>query len=173
MSSLTKHVFFSSCDQLIWPKHPIVTWMNEFYTGFYLDASPPTDNTFSPCLLLINHFCSVLERRRNPAWVATMDRGQHHYIDVIMTTMASHITSLTVVYLTVYSDTDQRKHQSSASLAIVWGPVNSPHKGQLRGKCFHLMTSLWPASSIRGIIDGSWHVSKISPGCGAIQMSVT
>ena len=23
------------------------------------------------------------------------------------------------------------------------GPVNSPHKGQLRGKCFHLMTSSW------------------------------
>ena len=38
-----------------------------------------------------------------------------------MTTMASQITSLTVVYSTVYSDADQRKHQSSASLAFVWG----------------------------------------------------
>ena len=44
-----------------------------------------------------------------------------HYNDVIMTTMASQITSLTVVYSTVYSDADQRKHQSSASLAFVWG----------------------------------------------------
>ena len=52
-----------------------------------------------------------------------------HYIDVIMTTMASQITSLKVVYSTVYSDADQRKHQSSASLAFVWGPVNSRHKG--------------------------------------------
>ena len=41
-----------------------------------------------------------------------------HYIDVIMTTMASQITSFTVVYSTVYSDADQRKHQSSASLAF-------------------------------------------------------
>ena len=41
-----------------------------------------------------------------------------HYIDVIMSTMASQITSLKVVYSTVYSDTDQRKHQSSASLAL-------------------------------------------------------
>ena len=41
--------------------------------------------------------------------------------DVIMTTIASQITSLTVVYSTVYSDADQRKHQSSASLAFVWG----------------------------------------------------
>ena len=43
----------------------------------------------------------------------------HHYNDVIMGTIASQITSLTVVYSTVYSDADQRKHQSSASLAFV------------------------------------------------------
>ena len=70
-----------------------------------------------------------------------------HYNDVIMTTMASQITSLTVVYSTVYSDADQRKYQSSASLAFVWGIHRDrwiPRtKGQLRGKCFHLMTSSW------------------------------
>ena len=48
-------------------------------------------------------------------------RGILHYTDVIMTTMASQITSLTVVYPTVYSDAYQRKHQSSASLTFVWG----------------------------------------------------
>ena len=62
-----------------------------------------------------------------------------------MTTIAPQITSLTVVYSTVYSDADQRKHQSSASLAFVWGIHRDrwiPRtKGQLRGKCFHLMTS--------------------------------
>ena len=42
-----------------------------------------------------------------------------HYIDVIMTTMASQITSLRIVYSIVYSGTDQRKHHSSASLAFV------------------------------------------------------
>ena len=55
-----------------------------------------------------------------------------HYNDVIMGAIASQITSLTIVYSTVYSDAGQRKHQSSASLAFVrgihWGPVNSPHK---------------------------------------------
>ena len=35
-----------------------------------------------------------------------------------MTTMVSQITSLTIVYSTVYSGADQRKHQSSASLAL-------------------------------------------------------
>ena len=44
---------------------------------------------------------------------------QNHYNDVIMGAIASQITSLTIVYSTVYSDADQRKHQSSASLAFV------------------------------------------------------
>ena len=55
-----------------------------------------------------------------------------HYTDVIMGTIASQITSLTLVYATVYSGADQRIHQSSASLAFPWGvhrgPVNSSHK---------------------------------------------
>ena len=63
-----------------------------------------------------------------------------HYSDVIMGTMASQITSLMNVYSTVYSDADQRKYQSSASLAFVraihqW-PVNSPHKGPVTMKMF-------------------------------------
>ena len=57
-----------------------------------------------------------------------------------MAAIASLITSLTIVYSTVYSDADQRKHQSSASLAFVWGihrgPVNSPHKWPVTRKTF-------------------------------------
>ena len=57
-----------------------------------------------------------------------------------MNTIASQITSLTIVYLTVNSGTDQMKHQSSASLAFVKGihrrPVNSPHKGPVTRKMF-------------------------------------
>ena len=63
-----------------------------------------------------------------------------HYIDVIVGAMASQITSLTVVYSTVYSGADQRKHQSSASLAFVRGihrgPVNYPHKWPVARKMF-------------------------------------
>ena len=63
-----------------------------------------------------------------------------HYGDVIMGEIASQITSLTIVYSIVYSGTDQRKHQSSASLAFVRGihrgPVNSPHKGPVTRKMF-------------------------------------
>ena len=64
----------------------------------------------------------------------------HHYNDVIMSSMASKITSLTIVYSAVYSGADQRKHQSSASLAfergIHRGPVNSPHKGPITRTMF-------------------------------------
>ena len=44
-----------------------------------------------------------------------------HYDDVVMGAMASQITSLAIVYSTVYSDADQTKYQSSASLAFVRG----------------------------------------------------
>ena len=57
-----------------------------------------------------------------------------------MSSLTSQITSLKIVYSTVYSRADQRKHQSSASLAFVWGihrsPVNSPHKGPVTRKMF-------------------------------------
>ena len=58
----------------------------------------------------------------------------------MMTMLASQITSLMVVYSIVYSGVNQRKHQSSASLAFVReihrGPVNFPHKWPVTRKMF-------------------------------------
>ena len=49
--------------------------------------------------------------------------------------------------LNLYSDADQRKHQSSASMPYVreihGGPVNSPHKLPVTRKMFPFMTSSW------------------------------
>ena len=63
-----------------------------------------------------------------------------HYDDVIISAIASQITGITIVYSTVYPGADQSKHQSSASLAFVWGihrgPVNSPHKWPVTRKMF-------------------------------------
>ena len=63
-----------------------------------------------------------------------------HSDDVIMGSIAPQITSLTIVYSIIYSDADQRKHQSSASLTFVRGihrgPVNSPHKWPVTRKMF-------------------------------------
>ena len=66
---------------------------------------------------------------------------QHvYYGDVIMGTIAAQITSLTIVYSTVYSGADQRKHQSSTSLVFVRGihrgPMNSPRKWPVTRKMF-------------------------------------
>ena len=62
------------------------------------------------------------------------------YYDVIMIAIASQITSLTIVYSTVYSGTDQRTHQNSASLAFVRGihrwPLNFQHKWPVTRKMF-------------------------------------
>ena len=63
-----------------------------------------------------------------------------HSTDVIMSLMASQITSLTIVYSPVCSGTDQRKDRISASLAFVRGihrgPVNSRHKRPVTRKMF-------------------------------------
>ena len=68
-----------------------------------------------------------------------------HHCGVIMSARASQITGVSIIYTTVCSDANQRKHQSSAALALCgeftghrWIPRS---KGQWRGKCFHLMTS--------------------------------
>ena len=71
--------------------------------------------------------CSCLSKIVNATKTMRVDKKQKwmvvniasHYIDVIMTTMASQISSLTVVYSIVYSGAGQRKHQSSALLAFV------------------------------------------------------
>ena len=79
-----------------------------------------------------------------------------HYTDVIMGAIASQITSLTIVYSTVYSDADKRKHHGSTSLAFVWGihrgPVNSPHKWPVTRKMFSvdevIMAFRWTADNL-------------------------
>ena len=77
-----------------------------------------------------------------------------HYNDVIMSVMASQMTSLMIVYSTIYSNADQRKHQSSAPLTFVrgihWWLVNFPHKGPVTQKMF-------PFDDIMGIHQSLMH----------------
>ena len=79
-----------------------------------------------------------------PAEMAT------HYTDVIMSAMVSQNTSIAIVYSTVYSGADQRKHQSSESLTFVQGfhrwLVNSLHKWPVMWKMFtfeDIIMCLW------------------------------
>ena len=72
--------------------------------------------------------------------VISFSKSCKHYNDAIMSAMAPQITGTSVVCSTVSSGTDQRKHQSSASLVFVRGihrwPVDSPHKGPVTWKLF-------------------------------------
>ena len=65
--------------------------------------------------------------------------GWIHYSGGTMGAMASQITSLTLVYSTVYSGADQRKHQSSASLAF--GPVTGEFPAQMASNAENV--SIW------------------------------
>ena len=62
-----------------------------------------------------------------------------------MSAMASQIIGVSIVCSTMWSGADQRKYQSFASLALMRGihrwPMDSPHKGPVTRKCFHLTTS--------------------------------
>ena len=87
-----------------------------------------------------------------------------HYCDVIMGMMASQITSLMIVYWTVYAGADQRKHQSSMSLAFVpvihqW-PVNSLQKWPVMWKMFPFDDV--PDSKVHGANMGP-HLCPVSP----------
>ena len=86
-------------------------------------------------------FCITYEHAENKPRTP-VSTFTSHYCDVIMGTIASQITSLMIVYSIVHSSADQRKHQSSASLAFVRGihrgPVNSPHRWPVMRKMLPL-----------------------------------
>ena len=82
-----------------------------------------------------------LSVRKTNIWIHFPEqKWQAHYSDVILGAMASQITCVSIVYSTVCSGSDQKDHQSSATLAFVRGihrwPVISPHKGPVKRKMF-------------------------------------
>ena len=90
----------------------------------------------------------------------TYNLMKYHLGTRIMSTIASQTTTLTSVYSTVYSGENQRKHQSSASLAFVRGihrwPVNSPHKGPVTREMFPFDDVIM----VKWIIIGYNHIPK-------------
>ena len=81
-----------------------------------------------------------------------------------MSAMASQTTGASIVYLTVCSDVDQRKHQSSVSLAFVrqihrW-PVNSQDKGPVTRKMLPFDDVIMAVNQHRGRSSTYW-----SPKC--------
>ena len=83
--------------------------------------------------------------------------NQHiHYTDVMMGAMVAQITSLVVVYATVNSGVDQRKHQSYASLAFVWIPrTNYEFPAQMASNAENV--SIWWRYHVRV----KWEISDV------------
>ena len=81
----------------------------------------------------LNQPCQLYQKEYQKEWMPKCKYS--HYSDVIMGAVAQ-ITSLTIVYSTVHSGADKRKHQSSVSLTFVRWPVNSPHKWPVTRKMF-------------------------------------
>ena len=85
-----------------------------------------------------------------------------NYNDVIIGATTSQITSFTIVYSTVYSGANKRKHQSSASLAFVRGihrwPMNSPHEWPVTRKMFPFddIMGIWESDRIALYISEYW-----------------
>ena len=112
----------------------------------------------------------------NKAYQETL---QNHYNDVIISEMTSQVTSLTIVYSIIYSGADQRKYQSSASVAFVRGihrwPINFPHKGPVTRKMFpfddvimiyHCNTTLHTNINVASVISahgGTSHWGSLCP----------
>ena len=71
--------------------------------------------------ICFNYVISVLGSHRSKVEDSGPQSPGTHYSDVIMRAMASQITGVSIVCSTVCSCADQRKHQSSASLAFVQG----------------------------------------------------
>ena len=90
--------------------------------------------------------------------------GLIHYNDIIMSRMASQITGVWIVYSTICSGLDKRKHRSSESQAFVrvthrW-PVNIPHKGTVTRKTFPFDDAImywWRISNVCALaVNVSW-----------------
>ena len=93
--------------------------------------------------IISNHKCMIqyvnswAQSCGNNAWIMEL---LHHYIEVIMGTMVSKITSVSMVCSTAHPGINQRKYKSSVSLVFVrgihWRPVNPSHKGPVTRKMF-------------------------------------
>ena len=113
-------VFFSSAWTVCWINNWVAGYLKRQCCGVFYHTLGGRFRCPIRCC-----WCNVVIIGRTGV-LGTAVRKPHgkrwvHYDDVIMSRMASQITCLTIVYSTVYSDAIQRKHQSSASLAIVWG----------------------------------------------------
>ena len=128
----------------------------------------------SSSMTSVNRYCAGSDLQLKEGQSITRTDGHPvpwHYSDAIMIAMASQITGVSIICSVVRSDADQRKHQSSVSLAFVSGihqwPVDSPHKGPVTRKCVFGPMPYWKMASRHGntfLITGLWDGNQFTKG---------
>ena len=133
--SVSNNAIYSQCKNSAICKFEYNTLSGKSYIdAFFCNAEYQLQINFPSCIRCLIQMQLCMVKCTGAHYRYSQWGGNHaeHYGDVIMSAMVSEITSLMIVYWTVYSGADQRKHQSSALLAFVRGihrwPVNSPHK---------------------------------------------
>ena len=90
-----------------------------FFLHYVKVTNKPNVAGYAYCTIVVyvvSILVTIIKKKSNHS-----ENDSHHCNDVIMGAITSQITSLTIIYSTVYSDADHRKHQSSASLAFARG----------------------------------------------------
>ena len=120
----TRHISLSAFAPLVPARYEYTTDLARPYNGWY----PRAVHGDVMKMRTLSGNCPFVKRfHRSPldfpqkgpiirsfGFFCMLGLEKYHYCDVIMGAVASQINSLTTVNSTVYSDADQRKHQSSA-----------------------------------------------------------
>ena len=124
---------------LIFPKHCLLLNMFSFYFQISTAESVQDLNCFNGFFSITRKIKSYFRWLFPIIFLPLPPYDGQHYSDVMMSTMATQIPGVLIVYSIVCSDPD-KAIQSSASLVFVmgihWWPVNSPHKGPVAWKMF-------------------------------------
>ena len=128
MNTFAHYLIFCCCAVLLSVNSPWMIWLNAWH------------RCQNKC-----HHCHNGTKHNKPVYIFHKIHSKYifslsNYSDVIMSPTAFQITGIPIVCSTVYSGANQRRHQSSASLAFVrgihWWPVDSPPKGPVIQKMF-------------------------------------
>ena len=119
-------------------------WIPYFLITMTNGTRPPVDTTLPIKMKHVFHNIFLDYQRFQICFrwsYGVIQNGRKYYNDVIISVMASQITSLKIVYSTVYSGAHQRKHQSSASLAFLLGIHRCEFPAQTASKAEN--ASIW------------------------------
>ena len=154
-------IFRNVIDRMSWKKSQFTTlYWNKKLRFFYISSA--LDNLGTYYVSIVSYGTYILKLQRDISVQLV------HYNDVIMGAIASQISSLTIVYSIVIQTQIKENIKAPRHRPLCgeftgdrWIPRTN---GQLRGKCFHLMTSscaedeLWGDAKLKM----SWFITGTS-----------